>query len=171
MKDVSYKIKVNGKKEHVVEIDSAASGKIDGTDFKWDLVKIKENHFHVIKENKSYQVEIVKADYKEKNFVVKVNNNSYVLNVKDKFDQLLSSLGLDNLASVKINEVKAPMPGLVLDIRVAVGDMVQKGDPIVVLEAMKMENILKSPSDGKVKKVNVQKGVAVEKNQVLVLFE
>ena len=62
------------------------------------------------------------------------------------------------------------MPGLVLDIRVVEGDAVKKGDPILVLEAMKMENIIKSPTDGIVKKINVKKGVAVEKSQVLIHF-
>ncbi len=77
---------------------------------------------------------------------------------------------MDSLNSSKVNEVKAPMPGLVLDIRVSEGDEVKKGDPILVLEAMKMENIIKSPTDGVIKKINVKKGLAVEKNQVLINF-
>ena len=77
---------------------------------------------------------------------------------------------MDNLAAAKVNEIKAPMPGLVLDIRVAEGDEVKKGDSILVLEAMKMENIIKSPTDGIIKKINVKKGIAVEKNQVLIHF-
>jgi biotin carboxyl carrier protein len=60
---------------------------------------------------------------------------------------------------------------LVLDIRVKVGDVVKKGDPLVVLEAMKMENILKSVADVTIKKIAIDKGHAVEKNQLLLLFE
>ena len=63
------------------------------------------------------------------------------------------------------------MPGLVIEARVKVGDVVKKGGAVIVLEAMKMENILKSPSDGVVKKITVEKGAVVEKNQVLVIFE
>jgi biotin carboxyl carrier protein len=70
----------------------------------------------------------------------------------------------------KVNEIKAPMPGLVLDVRVSEGEAVKKGDAIIVLEAMKMENIIKSPTDGIIKKISVKKGVAVEKNQVLIHF-
>ena len=62
------------------------------------------------------------------------------------------------------------MPGLVLDILVKVGDEVKKGDPLMILEAMKMENILKSASDGVIKKINVEKKQAVEKGQVLINF-
>ena len=164
------KVKVNNKHEHVVEFENASAGTIDGNAFQWDVLKVKDGSFHVIKDNKSYNVEVVKADVKEKSFVISVNGNKYSLNVKDKFDELLQSLGLDLLASKKVNEIKAPMPGLVVEVKVAEGDAVKKGDAILVLEAMKMENNIKSPTDGIVKKIHVKKGMAVEKNQVLINF-
>ncbi|MBL7882808.1 MAG: acetyl-CoA carboxylase biotin carboxyl carrier protein subunit [Bacteroidia bacterium] len=164
------KVKVNNKQEHQVVFENETSGTIDGQAFLWDIIEVKNGTFHVIKNNKSYTVELLKAEPAEKSFLVKVNGNKYQLNVKDKFDELLKSLGMDNLNANKVNEIKAPMPGLVLDIRVSEGDEVKKGDAILVLEAMKMENILKSPTDGTIKKINVKKGVAVEKNQVLINF-
>jgi biotin carboxyl carrier protein len=78
---------------------------------------------------------------------------------------------MDALATKKVNELKAPMPGLVLDVRVKVGDVIKKGEPLVVLEAMKMENVLKSIADVTIKKIAIEKGNAVEKNQVLIFFE
>jgi biotin carboxyl carrier protein len=165
-----YKVKVNNKKEHSIAFENTNSGTIDGAHFSWDIIEVKEGSFHVIKNNRSYSVEVIKAEPAEKSFLISVNGNKYQLHVKDRFDELLKSLGMDNLAASKVNEIKAPMPGLVLDIRVAEGDEVKKGDPILVLEAMKMENILKSPTDGIVKKINVKKGLAVEKNQVLIYF-
>ena len=164
------KITVNNKKEHSVALDNATTGTIDGQLFSWDVLEVKNGSFHVIKENKSYTVEVIKADYSEKSFVIGVNGHKYTLQAKDKFDELLKNLGLDNLNSNKVNELKAPMPGLVLDIRVADGQSIQIGDPILVLEAMKMENIIKSPTDGTIKKINIEKGTAVEKNQVLIHF-
>ena len=164
------KVKVNNKHEHSIEFENATAGTIDGTAFSWDTIKVKEGSFHVIKDNKSYSVEVVKADIKEKTFIISVNGNKYQLMVKDKFDELLHSLGLDAMASKKVNEIKAPMPGLVLDVKVNEGDTVKKGDAILVLEAMKMENNIKSPTDGIVKKIHVKKGMAVEKNQVLINF-
>jgi biotin carboxyl carrier protein len=164
------KVKVNNNSERTIELENHSSGTIDGKQFSWDVIEVKNGSFHVIKNNRSYSVEVIKADVNEKSFLVLVNGNKYQLNVKDKFDELLKSLGLDNMKSNKVNEIKAPMPGLVLDIRVSEGSEVKKGDPILVLEAMKMENILKSPTDGVVKKINVKKGVAVEKNQVLINF-
>ena len=166
------KVKVNGKNEHSVEFNDKAlsSGTINGAAFECDIIEVKKGSFHVIKDNRSFNLEVIKADPEEKSFIVSVNGNKYTLSVKDKYDDLLHSLGMDNLAGSKVNEIKAPMPGLVLDIRVNEGDQVKKGDPVLVLEAMKMENILKSPSDGTVKKINVKKGTAVEKNQVLISF-
>lgn len=164
------KVKVNNKSEYSIVLENAASGTIDGKPFAWDVIEVKNGSFHVIKDRRSYTVEVIKADPAEKSFLVSVNGNKYQLNVKDKFDELLKSLGFDDLNAKKVNEIKAPMPGLVLDVRVAVGDAVKKGDPILVLEAMKMENIIKSPTDGTVSKINVKKGIAVEKNQVLINF-
>jgi biotin carboxyl carrier protein len=114
---------------------------------------------------------LVSFDEEEKSYKIKVNGNVYTVALKDKFDLLLQSMGMDALAAKKVNDLKAPMPGLVLDIRVKVGDVVKKGEPLVVLEAMKMENILKATNDVVIKKIAVEKGNAVEKNQLLLLFE
>ena len=164
------KVKVNNKKEHTIVLENETTGTIDDKAFSWDVIEVKNGSFHVIKDHASYNVEVIKADAAEKSFLVSVNGNKYQLQVKDKFDELLKSLGFDDLNAKKVNEIKAPMPGLVLDVRVAEGDSVKKGDPILVLEAMKMENIIKSPTDGIIKKINVKKGLAVEKNQVLINF-
>jgi biotin carboxyl carrier protein len=165
-----YKVKVNNKSEHAIVLENTSGGTIDNKIFSWDVIEVKNGSFHVIKDNKSYNIEVIKTDTAEKSFLVSVNGNKYQLNVKDKFDELLKSLGFDNLNTNKVNEIKAPMPGLVLDVRISEGDVVKKGDPVLVLEAMKMENSIKSPTDGTIKKINVKKGVAVEKNQVLITF-
>ncbi len=164
------KVKVNNKKEHKIVFDNATSGSINGTPFVWDIIEVKPGSFHVIKDFKSYNVEVVKDDFAEKSFLVNIKGNNYQLKVETKFDELLKSLGFDNLSAGKVNEIKAPMPGLVVDVCISEGDVIKKGDPIIMLEAMKMENIIKSPADGIIKKINVKKGMAVEKSQVLINF-
>ena len=67
-------------------------------------------------------------------------------------------------------KVTAPMPGTILDIKVAVGDTVKSGQAICVLEAMKMENDVNAPCDGKVLSVNTTKGSAVETGAVLAVI-
>jgi biotin carboxyl carrier protein len=168
---MSYKVSVNEVKEFEINFSSSHSGTINGSSFDLNLIEEKSGTFHVLKNHQSYNVEVLATDLIEKTFTVKVNGNVYTLVVKDKYDVLLKSLGFENLNSGKVNEVKAPMPGLVLDIRVNVGDVVKKGDALLVLEAMKMENILKSPAEGVVKKIAISKAQAVEKNQVLIQFE
>jgi biotin carboxyl carrier protein len=78
---------------------------------------------------------------------------------------------MSNANASKVNDLKAPMPGLIVDVKVQVGDSVKKGDIILILEAMKMENVLKSTGEGKVKAIKVVPKQNVEKNQVLIEFE
>jgi biotin carboxyl carrier protein len=102
--------------------------------------------------------------------VLKINGQRIELQAKDRFDRLLDRMGLSSATVAKVNEVKAPMPGLIVDIRVQPGQAVQKGDPLLVLEAMKMENILKAPADGVVSSVKVDLRTNVTKGQVLIQF-
>lgn len=144
--------------------------KLNGENISIDQIQISETNYHIIKDNKTYDVDVIKFNKEDKTALIKVNGTKYELKVADKFDELLKNLGMDNLAAKKVNNIKAPMPGLVLNILVEDGTVVKKGDALIVLEAMKMENILKSPTDGTVKKISVKKGVAVEKNQILIEF-
>lgn len=143
---------------------------LNGTPFNWDIQPISSNTFHIIKDNKSFTAELVQADYQSKTFTFKINGVKQTVSVKDRFDILLDQLGMSDANTQKVNDVKAPMPGLILEIKVQPGQEVKKGDPILILEAMKMENILKSPGDGVVKEIKVQARQNVEKNQVLILF-
>jgi biotin carboxyl carrier protein len=165
-----YTAKINTI-EYKIETNDGIKGTINDAPFNLDAIVINNGTMSIIKDNASYNVEIVKQNTEEKTVTLKVNNNTYTVNVKDQYDDLLKSLGLENLGTKKINELKAPMPGLVLNIVVEIGQVVKKGDALIVLEAMKMENSLKSPTDGIIKKIAVAKGDAVEKNQLLLMFE
>lgn len=90
--------------------------------------------------------------------------------VKNELDQLLERLGIDQVSTTLHTDVKAPMPGKILDVRVKAGDVVTKGQTLLILEAMKMENVVKSSADGTVSQVAVSTGQTVEKNQLLVSF-
>jgi biotin carboxyl carrier protein len=168
------KIKVYTENENTYSVElekKLNSGIINKKDFSWDVFQVKENSFSVIKNNKSYNVEVLSVNTDEKQFLIKVNGLKYKLNVKDKYDELLHSLGMDNLSSQKVSDLKAPMPGLVLEISISEGEEVKKGDALLILEAMKMENVIKSPADGIIKSISINKGEAVEKNQLILNFE
>ena len=113
---------------------------------------------------------IVAADHAAKTWSILVNGNTYNIELKDKYDLLLKELGMESLSSKKVNEIKAPMPGLVLNMIAKKGSRLKKGDKVVVLEAMKMENVLRAPGPGMVKSLEVKKGDTVDKNQVLVVL-
>lgn len=68
-------------------------------------------------------------------------------------------------------EIGAPMPGEVIDIRVKPGDTVEKGAPLVVLSAMKMEMVVQTPIAGKVKSIEVQKGMKLEGEDLIIILE
>lgn len=133
-----------------------------------DIIELRTGTFHILKNHRSYTAEVVRADLETKTVTVKVNGTDYNVALKGELEQLLEKMGISAAVSTKVNEIKAPMPGLVLSINVAVGDTIQKGDAVFVLEAMKMENMLKSPGEGIIKSIEVKQGQAVEKGQVLV---
>jgi acetyl/propionyl-CoA carboxylase alpha subunit len=143
---------------------------VDGQLFNWDLAMLGDGHYHLLYQGRSYSVDVIDSNYSAKNFTLKVNGQLIELQAKDRFDLLLDKLGMSDTAVHKVNELKAPMPGLIVDIRVELGQLVRKGDPLLVLEAMKMENILKAPSDGVVGNIKVALRDNVNKGQVLVLF-
>jgi biotin carboxyl carrier protein len=164
------KIKVNSKFNFEVESDNGDLT-INGEAIDTDLVRIDNRTFHIIHKGKSYHAELVSINRDDKTCAVKVGTNIYSMQITDQYDDLLHQLGMDNLKTNKISEIKAPMPGLVIRILAAEGDQVDKGGNLFVLEAMKMENIIKAVSDVKIKSVKVKAGDKVEKNQVVMVFE
>jgi len=168
-----YSITTNGTNTYKTDLqlsNSLFEGTLNGKLISGDFVKLNNYQFHILYDNKSYNVDVIKLNTEEKTMTVKINSVKFNLILKDKYDELLHNLGLDNLAVKKVADIKAPMPGMVLNILVKEGDAVKKGDTLIILEAMKMENSLKSPTDGVIKKIAVTKGVAVEKNQLLIQF-
>ena len=164
-----YKATINNELEINLDIVKGETT-LNGNPINWDIVRISENRFHVIENYKSYEVELIKKDEATKSYEIKVNGSIYKVDLKDKADLLLNKLGLSFLASDAAKEIKAPMPGLILNIMVEVGKEVKKGEPLLILEAMKMENVIKSPVEGVIKSIKVEKGKSVEKNQILIQF-
>jgi biotin carboxyl carrier protein len=146
---------VNGQATHI-DIQ-----KVPGSD---------NRHFHIIKDGKSFAAELIHWVPSEKKMKVKIRSTVYELSIQDETDRLLKQLGFSTTTEKKLNEMKAPMPGLVLKVLVNEGDTIQKGDPIIVLESMKMENILKASGGGTVSKIVVSPGMTVEKGDPMVKF-
>jgi len=136
-----------------------------------DLIETKDNSFHLLQDNRSFAVQLLHANTAAKTMTIEVNGNKYEVKIEDEYDQLVKKMGLSVGGAQVMKNVKAPMPGLILDILAEPGQSVEKGDQLLILEAMKMENVLKAEGEGVIKSIEVQKGNAVEKGQILIEME
>ena len=129
------------------------------------------NSYHVIHNNKSYRVTLLDVDRQKKHVHFTINDVPYQVDYKDQVDVTVDEMGLSTITINEATDALAPMPGLVLSVSVSAGDQVEEGQALLILEAMKMENVIKASSAVVVKEVLVGDGDKVEKGQVLVTFE
>jgi biotin carboxyl carrier protein len=113
---------------------------------------------------------VIKNSATSANILLQINGTSIEVHTKDELERLLEKMGMSLSGGAKIKELKAPMPGLVLNVLVQIGQSLQKDEPLLVLEAMKMENVIKSPVEGVIESITVKNGDKVDKNQVLIKF-
>jgi biotin carboxyl carrier protein len=146
-----------------------SSAEINGE--KWELVPQGNNRALLVGPKNTLSIDVVSVNREERSVTIQYKGRKHQFQVSEPLDELLKSMGLDNAMQTKIAELKAPMPGLVLDILVSPGQAVHKGDKLLVLEAMKMENAIKAPADATISAVRCEKGQAVDKNQVLLSFD
>ncbi|GAB4241660.1 MAG: acetyl-CoA carboxylase biotin carboxyl carrier protein subunit [Ekhidna sp.] len=142
---------------------------LNGKPSKYNIEKVNERSFKVFSDSKIYDIQVIEQNGKEMS--LSINNHVLTVKVSDHIDQILEELGMDALQANVVKEIKAPMPGAILNILTEEGNEVKEGDHLLVLEAMKMENVIKSPGEGKVSKIHVSEKDNVEKNQVLITFE
>ncbi len=164
------KIKVDKDTTFVYKVEEGQSY-LNEKLLEWDISKIDDQMYHVIKGGKSYKAELLSWNTEQKAFLFRIEGIEVETIVQDKFDLLLEKMGINTGAAQKMKELKAPMPGLIIGISVKEGDTIENGTPLIVLEAMKMENIIRAQGEGIVKKINVKTSDSVEKNQVLITFE
>lgn len=154
IEDLKFEININGYLE----------AKIKGQDQKVDLVRLDDVRYSAIIDHHSYVFELLKKD---DDYFIQYNNKRIPITIETEKDILLKQLkkasGNDSCKS----DVKAPMPGLVVRLDVVVGQQVTKGQGLLILEAMKMENEIKAPISGKILNIFISEKQSVEKNTVL----
>lgn len=143
---------------------------LDGQPVTADIVTDGPDRFQVLWQGRSVNAELLGIEPESKTFTFRLNNTLQTVQVLDRFDQLLETMGLSQATQRRANELKAPMPGRIVEVRTAAGQAVEAGEVVLILEAMKMENGLKAPAAATIAAVEVQPGDVVEKNQVLVRF-
>ena len=137
-----------------------------------DIIEVTGSTLHLLRNQKSVRAEILQADYTNKEFVLRINGEDVHIRLRDEVETRVHAMGFDvNRNHIKLRQVVSPMPGLVLKVLVKEGDEVKEGDPVVVLEAMKMENVLNAPTDGTIGKVHAEAQKNVDKGQILIEFD
>ncbi|MDO6470822.1 biotin/lipoyl-containing protein [Maribacter sp. 1_MG-2023] len=136
-----------------------------------DSIKVNAKNLHVLDNNTAFEVEIVHSDFLNKTMTLSINGNIYEVKLEDEYDQQVKKMGLLAVTTQKLNEVKAPMPGLIVDVMVKVGQEIVEGTPLLVLSAMKMENIILAQGEGVIKSIEIKKDDTVEKGQVIIEME
>ncbi len=129
----------------------------------------QNGRFYLRKGTKLYTIDNVKVENSTVEF--SIDGSWYKADVKDEQQLLLDKLGFKSASAASEGKLNSPMPGKILDIMVAEGDAVTKGQPVAILEAMKMENELKSPVDGTVTKIVAEVGQSVEKKTPILEIE
>ena len=156
-------------KDQLVSLEiSGRKTLVNGKEFDYQLTKKKNNEYQLLADGKSYEIRILSV---ERNQIwMLVDDFEMRLEAKNELDMMMMKLGVATDSASGNDEVLAPMPGTILDIMVSPEQKVKKGDSLLVLNAMKMENVIKAPGDGMVKEIKVSSGENVNKNQVLISF-
>ncbi len=167
-----HKVKIN-QQEYLLDYKASQpnQGIINNQPYESEWTQLSDKEFLLRKGFKNFRVSIPEPYAAGQGFVVRVNGKAFHLTIKSEMDLLLEKMGMNTFVNNKLNELKAPMPGLILRVLVEEGQAVEKGTPLIALEAMKMENIIKATDAAEVGQILVKQGMAVEKNQKMITFK
>jgi biotin carboxyl carrier protein len=161
---------VNGDTPFIINTESGVQT-CNGQPVEWSGIELPAGNYSIVLDGRSYMAQVLKMDKETKMVTIIIDQQEYEVAIEEPIDQLLSAMGIKDAMTRKVNDIKAPMPGLILKILVTPGQIIKKGDPVLILEAMKMENVFKATVDAVVKEVKVTERTAVEKGEVLVILE
>ena len=162
---------MNGKQKFRLTIDGIALGEVTRAELEHlNARKISNGLYHLIGDHQSMKVELVEMSIEGKFVILKHDYRNYKIEIEDELDALIHEMGFDKQDATVRGHITAPMPGLVLDILVGKEETVQEGTPLLILEAMKMENVIKSTGEGIVSEIYCSRNQKVEKGENLILL-
>jgi biotin carboxyl carrier protein len=160
-----------GEQNYTIDIEEVGKSvykvAVDGHEFLVDGKKTGRTNFSLIVDNRSFEVEV---DNNEDEYRVLVDGRNYRVNLVDERRLRVGGMG-GGLELQGRQKVSVPMPGKIIAVLVTEGDTVEKGQGLVIVEAMKMENEVRSPISGEVKEIKVKPGDTVEGGAVLIIVE
>lgn len=163
-------IKVNDRNTFRLETTDGITH-LNGAEATPDISLQPGGLISILHNGHSYTALVERVDTAAKEVDVRINGQLYTTTIQEPIDLLLNDMGLDMKASQKAKPITAPMPGMVLKVLVTPGQQVSKGDGLIILEAMKMENVLKATTAATVKAVKAIERTAVEKGAILIELE
>ncbi len=132
-----------------------------------EMTQYASGNWHIIEHGVGHKAQ-VEICVKTRFASVRLDGRYYQFEVKDELDQLVEALGMNKVDKVYDQHVLAPMPGLVLSILVKEGEVVERDTPLLILEAMKMENVIKSAARASIESIECSLKSPVEKGQLLI---
>ena len=163
---MKYEVTV-GENSYTIEVNQEGEVTLDGAEVTVDYSEIGTGLCLLLVNNESFEGLI---EQRGDTWRVLFRGDMYEVQVADERTQLMRARAGIAVPDSGEWPIKSPMPGMVVSVPVEVGQEVKKGDNIVILESMKMENELKTPRAGKISQINIKKGDSVEQGQVLVLI-
>ena len=138
---------------------------LDNLDVSFDK---NQGVYQVLKNEKSHQINHLNQSNGGKKQFLQVNDLNIEATILNPLDQQVESMGLSNIDEHKSKSIHAPMPGLILDIMCKEGEDIEEGNSLLILEAMKMENVIKAEGSGTILKIHKAVGETVEKGQLII---
>ena len=154
---------------------SSHSWKIDGkneySNHQGNVIWENDTFFTINYKGQNFHGELLSEELENRKIKVKINHREFIISKDGPLDALIEELGLNKVKIRKLQQLKSPMPGRIVAIAVEIGQEVQVGEELLTLEAMKMENVLKSEGVGIVKSIEINPNDVVDKGAVLISFE
>lgn len=156
----TYQVKIS---DFVAEIGEPKEG-------EFGLISIQDDHWIVKHDNKIVHATIKDLEKSTKTYTIEIDGENHKIQLLDTVDQQIELMGMNAIVAKKLDQLTAPMPGMIIKVLKNVGDEIEDGDAVLIVEAMKMENVLKANGAGVISKILVKQGDKVDKNQVLIKF-
>ncbi len=163
----NYVATINKIQKNII-FNGSGKYEIDGEIFSPIITETAQNCISLDLNNKKYNFSIERIDNEQYGFLI--DGQYFIVTVRSKLKESAYQVSSKRSGSENNNLIKSPMPGLLLKINKSVGEEIQAGEPLVILEAMKMENEIQSPITGKIIKIYAEEGTNLEKNSKIILI-
>ena len=169
---MELELKVNKRNAVVKEVKRVGNIltiAVDDVEYEVDIVKVSNQEFSVLYEGRSFNIEVIESK-EPKHYNVNTLYSKFDVEVVDNETRYRQSR-MQSKQILNDNTIRSPMPGKVVKVFVKPGDIVEAGQPLIVLSAMKMESEIKAGQRGIVKEVPVKEGETVDNDQLLVVID